>query len=597
MVRQDNSPTDQPTPPPSNGSYPPDSKAYHDPSAIDPARHRRVHRFFLNVFIQMIIFDVLFSLPILRWLRPPSIPRWRKAARQFRKMAVEMGGVLIKLGQFLSTRIDILPTEIIHELTGLQDKVTPAAYDAVISQVETDFSKPLKGIFPYFSQAPIGSASLAQAHGARLPDGTDVVVKVLRPGIHTLVATDLTVMRQVCRWLGRFRHVRNRMNLDQLMDEFTATTLNELNMRQEMANLKQFSADFKSDTSVYVPRIHDAYCGPTTLTLENVAYVKINDIDTLTAWGIDCSQVADRLYEIYMKQIFKTNFIHVDPHPGNLFVRPLPHEDETAGDANGFSPGDPPVHRPGRPFQIVFIDFGMTAVIPQRFKAALRTMAIGIGTRDARKIVQAYVTAGALQPGVDTVRLEAAHEDWFNRLWGIRMGSMQAIAYEEARYFLKEYRDLITEIPFQLQGEMLFIGRAVGILAGLTTQIDPEFDPWTKSIPYARAFAKEELKINWKDLPEEIFLLARHMVRIPAILDQVLDKARHGSLSIQVSLSPETRKAIKRIDLSVKRFAWMVLSAGLLVSGVNLYIAAHIHLGITLMVLSIGVFLWGLRKV
>jgi predicted unusual protein kinase regulating ubiquinone biosynthesis (AarF/ABC1/UbiB family) len=333
------------------------------------------------------------------------------------------------------------------------------------------------------------------------------------------------------------------------------------------------------------------------LTLENVAYMKINDIETLAAWGIDRSQVADRLYEIYMKQIFNTNFIHVDPHPGNLFVRPLPHADENAGDTNGFSPGDPPVHWPGRPFQIVFIDFGMTAVIPQRFKAALRTMAIGIGTRDARKIVQAYVTAGALQPGVDTIRLEAAHEDWFNRLWGIRMGGMQAVAYEEARYFLREYRDLITDIPFQIQGEMLFIGRAVGILAGLTTQIDPEFDPWTKSIPYARAFAREELKINWKDLPEEIFLLARHMVRIPAILDQVLDKARHGSLAIQVSLSPETRKAIKRIDLSVKRFAWMVLSAGLLVSGVNLYIAAHIHLGVAFMVLSIGVFLWGLRKV
>jgi predicted unusual protein kinase regulating ubiquinone biosynthesis (AarF/ABC1/UbiB family) len=565
--------------------------------AIDPARHRRVRRFFMKILGQMIVFDVLFSLPILRWFRLPAIPRWQKAARQYRDMAVEMGGVLIKLGQFLSTRIDILPPEVIHELAGLQDQVAPAPFEAVVSQVEKDFSRPRSKVFPFFSPQPVGSASLAQAHAARLADGTAVVVKVLRPGIDVLVSTDLAVMREVCRWLGRFGQVRSRMDLDQLMDEFTATTLKELDMGQEMANLKRFAADFESDASVYVPRIHGAYCGPSTLTLENVAYMKINDIETLAAWGIDRSQVADRLYEIYMKQIFETNFIHVDPHPGNLFVRPLPHADEIAVNTDDFSPDDPPVHRPGRPFQIVFIDFGMTAVIPQRFKAALRTMAIGIGTRDARKIVQAYVTAGALQPGVDTIRLEAAHEDWFNRLWGIRMGGMQAVAYEEARYFLREYRDLITDIPFQIQGEMLFIGRAVGILAGLTTQIDPEFDPWTKSIPYARAFAREELKINWKDLPEEIFLLARHMVRIPAILDQVLDKARHGSLAIQVSLSPETRKAIKRIDLSVKRFAWMVLSAGLLVSGVNLYIAAHIHLGVAFMVLSIGVFLWGLRKV
>ena len=171
------------------------------------------------------------------------------------------------------------------------------------------------------------------------------------------------------------------------------------------------------------------------------------------------------------------------------------------------------------------------------------------------------------------------------------------MAYDEARYFLKEYRDLITEIPFQLQGEMLFVGRAVGILAGMATQLDPEFDPWEKTIPYAREFAREELRFNWKELPEEVLLLGRHLFEIPSALHQVLNKARHGSLAIQVSLSMETRKAIKRIDLSVKRFAWMVLSAGLLISGVNLYIARHLHLGIAFMILSALVFLWGMRKV
>jgi predicted unusual protein kinase regulating ubiquinone biosynthesis (AarF/ABC1/UbiB family) len=143
---------------------------------------------------------------------------------------------------------------------------------------------------------------------------------------------------------------------------------------------------------------------------------------------------------------------------------------------------------------------------------------------------------------------------------------------------------------------MLFVGRAVGILAGMATQLDPEFDPWEKSIPYARQFAREELRFNWKDLPEEVLILGRHLVRIPSALDQVLDKARHGSLAIQVSLSPETRKAIKRIDLSVKRFAWMVLSAGLLISGVNLYIAHHLRLGAVCILLSMLVFLWGMRK-
>lgn len=564
---------------------------------IDTDRYRKVRWFFVKILIGMIVFDVIFSLPLLRWFRPPALPRWRKVSRRYREMAVEMGGVLIKLGQFVSTRVDLLPPEIIHELAGLQDRVAPALFEAVVLQVEKDFGRPLSDIFPVFTPVPIGSASLAQAHEAELPDSTAVVVKVLRPGIDVLVATDLTVMEQVCRWLNRFSHIRSRMNLGQLMNEFTATTRRELDMVEELANLKRFDEDFRNDPHVYVPGVHEDFCAPATLTMENVAYVKINDIETLRAWGIEHCLVADRLYDIYMKQIFITNFIHVDPHPGNLFVRPLPLEDETAAGIHAFSPGDLPITCEQRPFQIVFIDFGMTAVIPQRFKAALRTMAIGVGTRDARKVVQAYVTAGVLQPGVDTSRLEAAHEDWFNRVWGIRMGKIHEVAYEEARYFFKEYRDLITEIPFQLQEEMLFIGRAVGILAGIATQLDPEFDPWEKTIPYARQFAKEELKLNWKDLPEEVLLLGRHLLKIPAALDQVLDKARHGSLAIQVSLSPETRKAIKRIDLSVKRFSWMVLSAGLLVSGVNLYIAVHIHLGLVFMGLSVLVFLWGLRKV
>jgi len=548
------------------------------------------------MIVQMIVFDVIFSLPLLRWIKPPVLPRWQKVARRYKQMAVEMGGVLIKLGQFFSTRVDLLPAEVIHELVGLQDKVAPAAFENVARQIEEDFTGPLADIFPVFERLPIGSASLAQAHAARLPDGTSVVVKVLRPGIDVLVDTDLAVMKQVCRWLNRFDHIRRRMNLDQLMTEFSATTMQELDMLAEMDNLIRFAAHFKDDLQVVVPLVYSGHCAPRTLTLENVAYIKVNDIASLEAWGIDRSRVADRLYDIYMKQIFVTNFIHVDPHPGNLFIKPLPSKEEFDAGLSAFVPGDAAVYRNDRPFQIAFIDFGMTAVIPLRFKAALRAMAIGVGTRDARKVVQAYVTAGVLQPGADTVRLEAAHEDWFNRLWGIRMGKFHEIAYEEVRYFLREYRDLITDIPFQLQGEMLFIGRAVGILAGLATQLDPEFDPWEKSIPYARDFAREELKLDWKDLPEDLFQLGRHLSRIPFVLDNVLDKASHGSLSVQVSLSLETRKAIKRIDLSVKRFAWMVLSAGLLVSGVNLYIAHHLRLGVTFICLSVVVFLWGLRK-
>jgi predicted unusual protein kinase regulating ubiquinone biosynthesis (AarF/ABC1/UbiB family) len=317
----------------------------------------------------------------------------------------------------------------------------------------------------------------------------------------------------------------------------------------------------------------------------------------MASCGIKCPEVADTLYNIYMKQIFVTNFIHADPHPGNLFVKPLPSEKEIKNGITEFAPNACVPEASDRPFQIVFIDFGMTAVIPERLKNAMRTAAIGIGTQDTRKVVQSYIMAGVLQPGADLRQLEIAHEDWFQRLWGIQMGRLQEVAFKEASYFLKEYRDLIMEMPFQFQVDLLFIGRAIGILAGISTKLDPEFDPWKKTIPYAKKFAIEELKADWQGWPEEIIMLGQHMLKIPSNLGQVLTKAKQGALSIRVSLSPETRRSIRRIDLSVKRFSWTVLATGLLVCGVNLYIAGKGNIfGVILIILAVLSFLWGMRK-
>jgi predicted unusual protein kinase regulating ubiquinone biosynthesis (AarF/ABC1/UbiB family) len=227
----------------------------------------------------------------------------------------------------------------------------------------------------------------------------------------------------------------------------------------------------------------------------------------------------------------------------------------------------------------------------------MRMAAIGISTQDTRKVIQAYVVAGALRPGTDLRRLEEAHQEWLQKIWGLRLGKIQETAFREMRYFLREYRDLIVGTAFQLQADMLFIGRAVGILAGLATRIDPEFDPWSKTLPYAKRFAMEELTGEWQGIWEEVFMLGRQLWRIPAQLDQVLTRAKQGALTIQVSLSPETRQAIRRIDSSVRRFAWMVLTVGLLVSGVNLHIAdKNPPLGIALIALSVVSFLWGMGK-
>lgn len=268
-----------------------------------------------------------------------------------------------------------------------------------------------------------------------------------------------------------------------------------------------------------------------------------------------------------MQQIFVHHFVHADPHPGNLFVKPLPLPGEAP-----IGPGDPILEGTDRPFQIVFVDFGMVAEIPERLRGALREYAIGLGTRDAARLVQSYVSAGVLLPGADLARLEEIHEELFRRFWGVSIGSLRDVAFSQASWFFREYRDLLYDIPFQVQVELLFASRAVGLLAGMTTQLDPEFDPWAETVPFAERLAREELSLGWRDLLREGTIQVQALLGLPRRLDSLMSRIERGTLTVQSTLAPEARKTIQRLDRSIRRASWMIVSAALLIAGVMLRI-------------------------
>ncbi|HEY7213966.1 MAG TPA: hypothetical protein VIC28_05010, partial [Thermoanaerobaculia bacterium] len=278
---------------------------------------------------------------------------------------------------------------------------------------------------------------------------------------------------------------------------------------------------------------------------------------------------------------------------GNLFVRPMP-----VGDERPFAPGDPvppPPAGEARPFQIAFVDFGMVAVIPERLRNALREYAIGLGTRDAARLVHSYVAAGVLLPGADLRRLEEVHEELFARFWGVSIGSLRETAFSEAQYFFREYRDLLYELPFQVQVDLLFASRAVGLLAGLATHLDPEFDPWSETLPFAEKLAAEELRRDWRGLLREGLSQLQVLLSLPRRLDAVLSRAERGALTVQTALTPESRKAVQRLERSIHRLAWMVVSAALLIAGVMVRAGRPGEpYGLWLAILSALVFLWGI---
>jgi predicted unusual protein kinase regulating ubiquinone biosynthesis (AarF/ABC1/UbiB family) len=532
---------------------------------IDFQRYRKVRRFVTGVFIHVMWWDVLLNVPGLRRFRRPAVARWARIARRYRALASEMGGVLIKLGQFFSVRVDLLPPEVTRELAGLQDEVPPERFADVARQIEEDFGRPLSSVFPEIDPVPVGAASLAQVHRARLPTGEEVVVKVLRPGIDVLVETDLAAAALAIRLFRVSRRIRRRVDLRRLAEEIVSTTRSELDLAAEGRNAERFARDFAADSSVSIPAVFWEWSARRTLTLENVGYLKIADLDGLDRAGISRAELARTLYRVYMQQIFVHHFVHADPHPGNLFVRPLP----VAGEAP-FRPGDPvppPAGGGARPFQIVFVDFGMVAAIPERLRAALREYAIGLGTRDAVRLVHSYVSAGVLLPGADLRRLEEVHEALFERFWGVRIGSLREVAFSEAAFFLREYRDLLYEIPFQVQVDLLFASRAVGLLAGMTTQLDAEFDPWAETMPFAERLAAEELRRGWPEMLREAAMQARSLLGLPQRVDALLTRAERGSLTVQTGLSPDARRALRRLERSNQRVGWMMIASALLIAG------------------------------
>lgn len=520
------------------------------------ARYWRIVRFFAGVFADFIWWGILLRhLLGRRFVERGEARRMQRIARNYRALAVQLGGVLIKLGQFLSVRVEMLPREVTAELAGLQDEVPPVSLAEIRPVIEAEYQEPLDRTFSYFAPQPQAAASLAQVHEARLPDGTAVVVKVQRPQIEEIVDTDLRAIRTAASWLKRYRPVRKRVDLDRLYDEFSRTTRCELDFVAEGQNAERFAANFKDDERIRVPRIYPDSSRERVLVMENVASIKITDYDALEAAGIDRKEVAQKLVDAYMKQVFVHNFVHADPHPGNLFVEPLPPDPDAAA----------------RPFKLVFVDFGMVATIPERVRQYVRDWLLGFATRDAHRVVRAYQGAGVLLPGTDIARLEQMEAEIMGRFAGLTMKQVQEVPMEEWEAFASEYRDVLYEMPFQFPTDLLFTGRAVAILFGMANSLDSDFDPWAAIRPFAEQMAAEESQRGLSAILQEVLKAGQLVLSLPGQADQFFREASRGQLTMRTAWTPEAMRSVHRVERAVNRLAGAVVFAALLLAGAALY--------------------------
>ncbi len=540
-------------------------------------RYLRIVFFFGRVVLGVIFWDILLRRVGLRALaNRTSRARHTAAARRFRALAVRLGGVLIKVGQFLSARVDVLPEYITDELSGLQDEVPPEDFAGIRALAEAELGAPLAQRFALFDHTPLAAASLGQAHRATLPTGESVVVKIQRPGIERIVEVDLAALRTVASWLKRYPPISRRADVEALLREFSATLREELDYVREAANAVRFGEMFAADRGVRIPKIHPEFSTRRVLTLENVGFVKITDYAGITAAGVSRADVADRLFTTYLYQIFVAGFFHADPHPGNLFVEP-------AGEDHGW--------------RLVFVDFGMVGQITPAIRAALRDAAVGIGTRDAVRLVHSHIAVDALLPGADVERIIEAETAVFDRFWGKSMGELRQTDPREMRQFMRQFRDLMYEMPFQIPENLIYLGRTVAILSGMCTGLNPDFNLFVNITPFAEQLLREETSGEGLEYwINELAEWGRKLVALPARLDTALARVERGELTVISRPAPEQLRQTALLTAALNRLTGGVVAAALLVAGTVLYVSGQPSLGVGGWTLAALALLWAVAR-
>jgi predicted unusual protein kinase regulating ubiquinone biosynthesis (AarF/ABC1/UbiB family) len=523
-------------------------------------RYRRIVLFFARALTALLFWELLLPLVGLDGIsRRGRSRRLRAIAVRFRGLALRMGGVLIKVGQFLSSRHDVLPEEITSELAGLQDEVPPERFEDVRAVAEAELGATLRERFASFDEVPLAAASLGQVHRARLPPATEgsarlpdaVVVKILRPGIEGIIETDLDALRTVGRWLSRYPPIRRRADIPALLAEFTRVLHEEIDYVTEGRNAEAFAERFKGRAGVRVPAVVWSHTTRRVLTLEDVFGIKVTDHAALEAAGIDRREVARRLFDSYLHQIFTDGVFHADPHPGNLFV---------AKTAAGF--------------ELRFVDFGMVGRVPPGTRSGLRALAVAIATKNAGGIVAAARQLGMLLPGADLALLERVEARLLERFWGKTIGELNQVSLQEVREITVEFKELLYTLPFQVPEDLILLGRTTAILSGMCASLDREFNAWSQVVPFARRLMAEDASPLWETYLGKLTGLGRALFSVPRRADNVLTKIDRGELLLRV---PVLEEQAARVELTLRRLTGGVIFAASLMSGIHLADIGHVQ--------------------
>ncbi len=466
-----------------------------------------------------------------RWVSRPLPPR----GARLRLALEELGPIFVKFGQILSTRPDLLPEDLAEELSKLQDRVPPFPGDQAVAIIEEAFDAKLETYFSEFDRKSLASASVAQVHVAKLHDGADVVVKVLRPGIETVIERDLSLIYTLARLAMRYWPDGRRLRPVEVVDEFSKTIHGELDLRREAANASQLRANFAGSELLYVPKIYWDLTRRTVMVMERVHGIPISDVEALKQAGVDMRQLADNGVEIFFTQAFRDGFFHADMHPGNIFVSP-----------EG---------------QYRAVDFGIMGSLGEEDKRYLAENFLAFFNRDYRAVSEAHLRAGWVPPGTRVDEFESAIravcEPIFAKpLKDISFGRLLLHLFQTARRFNME-----------VQPQLVLLQKTLFNIEGLGRRLYPDLDLWVTAKPFLEKWTHEHmgplalLRTLRKELPK----WWQWLPELPGMVHDTLQKAQNSELALEWK-SKELERIRKQIRQNYRRLYFTVTGSGLVIS-------------------------------
>jgi ubiquinone biosynthesis protein len=462
-------------------------------------------------------------------------------AERLRLALEELGPIFVKFGQALSTRRDLLPPDIADELAKLQDKVPPFPGEVARAIIEQAYGAPLESRLHAFDQEPLAAASIAQVHTAQLPDGREVIVKVLRPGMKNMIAVDIEVMYTIAGMAERWWAESRRLKPREIVREYEKTVLDELDLLREAANASQLKRNFAGSTLLYVPEVYWDYCRVGVMVMERIRGTPIGDLARLRELGTDFKRLAENGVEIFFTQVFRHNFFHADMHPGNIFVL---------------------LDDPARP-RYAAVDFGIVGTLGQRDQTYLAENFLAVFNRDYRRVATLHVQSGWVPPDTRVDEMESAVrticEPIFDRpLKEISFGTVLLRLFEALRRF-----------NGQIQPQLLLLQKTLLNVEGLGRQLYPELDIWHTASPVLRKWMRDrlsprnilrELRLGWPDALEII-------KSAPPLAKRLVEEAQDGKLRLQVDTRAIDQLRQQTAELA-RRGDRIVIGAALLVGGV-----------------------------